>query len=92
MCFSLLVKLWLKAANTKLGINSVHLTKGHKAHNCRGFSVSQFTDTYKVFPYTGCEWENGKLFDSKNKVAHLGTCALSEKNHIFFSILVTFIL
>ena len=40
---------------------------------------------YRVFPYTGCEWENRKLiFDNKNKMAHLDTCVPSDNNRIFF--------
>lgn len=38
-----------------------HLTKGHKTCNCRALSLRQFM-TYVVFPYIGCELENGKLF------------------------------
>lgn len=61
----------------------IHLTTGHKACNCRGFSLSQFMGMYNL-PYIGRELEDGKLFfNNRNKMAHLDICVLSDKNCTF---------
>ena len=45
----------------------VRLTKGHKTCNCRALSLRQFMAD-GVFPYTGCELENGTLFFNNKKI------------------------